>query len=82
MQVGRAAKRTGRNDRSTTETACMRSFIFYFMIVLMIAWTAVFIMELAYVYFSSTAVARPRTWSRGNRARGYVGDPSGAAGTP
>ena len=35
----------------------MRSFIFYFMIVLMIAWTAVFIMELAYVYFSSTAVA-------------------------
>ena len=35
----------------------MRSFIFYLMIVLMIAWTAVFIMEMAYVYFSSTAVA-------------------------
>jgi len=35
----------------------MRSFIFYLMIVLMIVWTAVFIMELSYVYFSSTAVA-------------------------
>ena len=35
----------------------MRSFIFYVMIVLMIVWTAAFIMELAYVYFSSTAVA-------------------------
>ena len=35
----------------------MRSFIFYSMIVLMIVWTAVFITELAYVYFSSTAVA-------------------------
>ena len=35
----------------------MRSFIFYLMIVLMIVWTAAFIMELAYVYFSSTAVA-------------------------
>ena len=35
----------------------MRSFIFYLMVVLMIVWTAVFIMELSYVYFSSTAVA-------------------------
>ncbi len=35
----------------------MRSFIFYSMIVLMIVWSAVFIMEMAYVYFSSTAVA-------------------------
>ena len=35
----------------------MRSFIFYSMIVLMIIWTAVFIMEMAYVYYSSTAVA-------------------------
>jgi len=35
----------------------MRSFIFYAMVVLMIVWTAVFIMEMAYVYFSSTAVA-------------------------
>ena len=35
----------------------MRSFIFYVMVVLMIAWTALFIMEMAYVYFSSTAVA-------------------------
>ena len=35
----------------------MRSFIFYLMILLMIVWTAAFIMELAYVYFSSTAVA-------------------------
>jgi hypothetical protein len=35
----------------------MRSFIFYSMVVLMIVWTAVFIMELAYVYYSSTAVA-------------------------
>ncbi len=35
----------------------MRSFIFYLMIVLMIVWSAVFIMEMAYVYFSSTAVA-------------------------
>jgi len=35
----------------------MRSFIFYSMIVLMIVWTAVFVTELAYVYFSSTAVA-------------------------
>ena len=35
----------------------MRSFIFYTMVVLMIMWTAVFIMEMAYVYFSSTAVA-------------------------
>lgn len=35
----------------------MRSFIFYSMVVLMMVWTAVFIMEMAYVYFSSTAVA-------------------------
>jgi hypothetical protein len=35
----------------------MRSFIFYSMVVLMIVWSAVFIMEMAYVYFSSTAVA-------------------------
>ena len=35
----------------------MRSFIFYSMIVLMIVWTAVFIMELAFVYFTSPAVA-------------------------
>ncbi len=35
----------------------MRNFIFYAMVVLMIVWTAVFIMELAYVYYSSTAVA-------------------------
>ena len=35
----------------------MRSFIFYLMVVLMIVWTAVFIMELSYVYFSSTVVA-------------------------
>jgi hypothetical protein len=35
----------------------MRSFIFYSMVVLMIVWTSVFIMEMAYVYFSSTAVA-------------------------
>lgn len=35
----------------------MRSFIFYLMILLMIVWTAAFIMELAYVYFSSPAVA-------------------------
>ena len=35
----------------------MRSFIFYLMVVLMIVWTAFFIMELSYVYFSSTAVA-------------------------
>lgn len=35
----------------------MRSFIFYSMVVLMIVWTAVFIIELAYVYHSSTAVA-------------------------
>lgn len=35
----------------------MRSFVFYSMVVLMIVWTAFFIMELAYVYFSSPAVA-------------------------
>ena len=35
----------------------MRSFLFYLVVVLMIVWTAVFVMEMAYVYFSSTAVA-------------------------
>jgi len=35
----------------------MRSFIFYLMVVLMIVWTALFVMELSYVYYSSTAVA-------------------------
>ena len=35
----------------------MRSFIFYTMVVLMIVWTAIFVMEIAYVYFSSAAVA-------------------------
>ena len=35
----------------------MRSFIFYAMVILMIVWTAVFIMEITYVYFTSTAVA-------------------------
>ncbi len=35
----------------------MRSFTFYSVIVLMIVWTAVFIMELAFVYLTSPAVA-------------------------
>ncbi len=35
----------------------MRSFIFYTTLVLMIFWTAVFIMELTYVYHGSTAIA-------------------------
>jgi hypothetical protein len=35
----------------------MRSFTFYSMILLMIVWTAIFIMELAFVYFTSSAVA-------------------------
>ena len=35
----------------------MRSFSFYSVVVLMIVWTAVFIMELSFVYFTSPAVA-------------------------
>ena len=35
----------------------MRSLTFYSVIVLMIVWTAVFIMELAFVYLTSPAVA-------------------------
>jgi hypothetical protein len=35
----------------------MRSFTFYSMVLLMIVWTAIFIMELAFVYFTSSAVA-------------------------
>ena len=35
----------------------MRSFTFYSMVFLMIVWTAIFIMELAFVYFTSSAVA-------------------------
>lgn len=46
----------------------MRSVIFYAMVVLMILWTSVFIMEVAYVYFTSTAVAAMagNEWSLGN----------------
>ncbi len=35
----------------------MRSFTFYSVVVLMIVWTAIFILELALVYFTSPAVA-------------------------
>ena len=35
----------------------MRSFIYYSMVVLMVVWTAFFVLELAYVYFSSPAIA-------------------------
>ncbi len=35
----------------------MRSFTFHSMLFLMIVWTAVFIMELTFVYFTSSAVA-------------------------
>ncbi len=34
----------------------MRSFIFYAMAVLMVLWTTVFMIELAYVYYGSEAV--------------------------
>ncbi len=35
----------------------MRSFTFYSVVVLMIVWTAIFIFEMAIVYFTSPAVA-------------------------
>ncbi len=35
----------------------MRSFTFYSVVVLMIVWTAIFILEMALVYFTSPAVA-------------------------
>ena len=34
----------------------MRSFVFYVMVLLMIVWSAVFLMELAYLYYSSETV--------------------------
>jgi hypothetical protein len=35
----------------------MRSFVFYLMVLLMLLWTSVFLMELAYLYYSSETVA-------------------------
>ena len=29
----------------------MRSFVFYLMVLLMLVWSAVFLMELAYIYY-------------------------------
>ena len=35
----------------------MRSFIYYSMVVLMVLWTALFVLELAYLYANSPAIA-------------------------
>ena len=50
-------KRSGLARHRTMETAYMRSFTFYSVVVLMIVWTAIFILEMALVYFTSPAVA-------------------------